>query len=65
MNNDKPAYKLPEAVKIIELARKELNYSDKTYSGDIFISLFNVYSDIKNARIITMINDIKIQRNEH
>jgi hypothetical protein len=39
-------YKKPEGKKLIELARKEIGYSVKTWSGDIYSSLYNTYKSI-------------------
>ncbi len=36
-------YKTKYGYQLIELARKELNYKDTTYSGDIYYGLFMTY----------------------
>ncbi len=39
-------YTRPEGKKLIALARQEIGYSDKTWSGDIYSSLYNTYKSI-------------------
>jgi hypothetical protein len=43
---DHEGYKSPEGKKLIELARQEIGYSDKTWSGDIYSSIYNTYKSI-------------------
>ena len=46
LNTKHEGYKSPEGKKLIELARQEIGYSDKTWSGDIYSSLYNTYKSI-------------------
>ena len=39
-------YKLPDGLRLIEMARKELRYSPRTYSGDIYMVLYRTYKGI-------------------
>jgi hypothetical protein len=39
-------YKSPEGKNLIALARQEIGYSDKTWSGDIYSSIYNTYKSI-------------------
>lgn len=39
-------YKSSEGLKLINMARKELNYSPRTYSGDIYVNLWKMYKEI-------------------
>ena len=39
-------FKYPEGAELVKMARKEIGYSDKTWSGDIYNVLFNVYKSI-------------------
>lgn len=39
-------YRSQYGERLIELARQKLNYSDSTYSGDIYVSLFNHYKKL-------------------
>lgn len=39
-------YKSAEGMKLIEKARKELKYSPRTYSGDIYVILWKMYKEI-------------------
>ncbi len=43
---DHEGYKSPEGQKLIALARQEIGYSDKTWSGDIYSSICNTYKSI-------------------
>lgn len=44
--NSHKDYKNPDGLKLIIKARKELNYSDTTYSGDIYYLLWNDFNEI-------------------
>jgi hypothetical protein len=46
LNTKHEGYKSPEGQKLIELARQEIGYSDKTWSGDIYSSIYNTYKSI-------------------
>lgn len=52
-NNPDPhkGYKTFNGRKLINLARKELDFSDGTYSGDIFNGLLSVYNEIQKSKV--------------
>jgi hypothetical protein len=46
LSDEHKGYKTPEGMKLINLVRSEIEYSPRTYNGDIYVVLWKMYKSI-------------------